>query len=107
VCSEYFSTKCEKIYLYSAYNNNNNNNNNNILRKNSLDLRAVLYNNFMVYCLVLITVFVYISVSQLRIMDFRQYVYVSFGANPNTGHSCEELNNMLGESIWNDTFKTQ
>jgi len=76
-----------------------------MLRKISLDLRAVLYNNFIVYCLVFNNGLLYISVSKLRIMDFRQYADVSFGSNANAGHSCEVLNNILGESIWYDTFK--
>jgi len=40
-------------------------------------------------------------------MDFRQYADVSFGSTANAGHSCEELNNILGEISWHDTFKIQ
>jgi len=40
-------------------------------------------------------------------MDFRQYADVSFGSTANAGHSCEELNNILGESIWYNTLKFQ
>ena len=34
-------------------------------------------------------------------MDFLHFGSVSFQPNTNIGHLCEELNNMVGNSIWN------
>ena len=35
-------------------------------------------------------------------MDFLHFGSVSFQPNTNIGHLCEELNNMVGNAIWND-----
>jgi len=40
-------------------------------------------------------------------MDFLEFANVSFRPNADTGYLCEELNNILRESIWYDTFKIQ
>lgn len=40
-------------------------------------------------------------------MDFLDYGEVSFRANTNIGRLCEDLNNLVGEGIWYDTFKIQ
>ena len=40
-------------------------------------------------------------------MDFRQYADGSIDSNAKVGHLCKEINNILWESIWYDTFKIQ
>ena len=37
-------------------------------------------------------------------MDFLHFGSVSFQPDTNIGHLCEELNNMVGNAVWNDTF---
>jgi hypothetical protein len=38
-------------------------------------------------------------------MDFLEFSDVSFDSNANIGHLCEELNDILGESICYDTYR--
>jgi hypothetical protein len=40
-------------------------------------------------------------------MDFIEFADVSFRPNANIGHLCEELNKVIGEAVWHDTFKIQ
>ena len=40
-------------------------------------------------------------------MDFLEYADISFGSDTNSGHLCEELNNIFAETFWYDTFKFQ
>jgi hypothetical protein len=40
-------------------------------------------------------------------MDFLEFADVSFRPNADIGYLCEELNNILRESIWYDNFKIQ
>ena len=40
-------------------------------------------------------------------MDFLHFGSVSFQPDTNIGHLCKELNNMVGNAIWYDTFNIQ
>jgi hypothetical protein len=40
-------------------------------------------------------------------MDFLEYSDVTFDSNANIGLLREELNHILGESIWHDMFRVQ
>jgi hypothetical protein len=37
-------------------------------------------------------------------MNFLRFASVSFQPDTNIGHLCEELNNVVGNAIWYDTF---
>jgi len=50
------------------------------------------------------TVYKYFS---FCIMDFLDFEDVSLRANTNVGRLCEDLSNVVGESIWYDTFKVR
>jgi hypothetical protein len=44
---------------------------------------------------------------QLRIMDFLRSWDITFHPQKNIGRLCEDLNNIIGEGIWYDTFCPQ
>jgi len=40
-------------------------------------------------------------------MDFLNFTDVSFNPNESVGLLCEDLNNIIGQGIWYDTFHAQ
>ena len=40
-------------------------------------------------------------------MDFLDFADVSFLANSSIGQLCQDLNSIIGEGIWYDTFQTK
>ena len=43
----------------------------------------------------------------LRIKDFLDFPDVSFLPTSNIGQLCEDLNTIVGQGVWNDTFQVQ
>ena len=59
--------------------------------------RSVLYKFLVKNC--------FFNIFQFRIMDFPDFADVSFCANTNIGQLCEDLNSIVGHTVWYDTFQ--